>query len=103
MDHGTGGNVLIPRSHARFGDDRCGDGGRYARALAMLHPAADFFALPPGDRVVGAARPLIAHLEPGDLLLWDSRASSCRVASSSPPAAARSGAASHRLAPPQPT
>ena len=69
----TGGNVMIPGSHTRFSsipDD-------YTDRLARIHPSIDHFRYPADDPQLAETPPVMAHLEAGDLLLWDSRTIHC--------------------------
>jgi hypothetical protein len=69
----TGGNVMIPGSHKRFAsipDD-------YTDRLARIHSSIDHFRYPADDPQLAETPPIMAHLEAGDLLLWDSRTIHC--------------------------
>ncbi len=70
----TGSTVLLPRSHLEF--PRLAE--RYADSPRM-RSGEDFISLGADDPLIDAAAPppLCAHLEPGDLLLWDSRTVHC--------------------------
>jgi len=83
----TGGNVLIPDSHK----DHSHIPAKYPQRLAKMEremgPGVDHFRYPPGDALL--ENPVMCHLEPGDLLLWDSRTihcSACARQGESPPA-----------------
>ena len=83
--HATGGNVLLPGSHRRF--------GRLSRYAAELQDDDDFFRLPPDDPLLrdgggddggdggsgggSGSGGIICLLQRGDLLLWDSRTAHC--------------------------
>ena len=75
MSASTGSNVLLPRSHLGFSRLAHGPDADSAR----LRGGEDFVSLSADDPLLapGAPRPLCAHLEPGDLLLWDSRTVHC--------------------------
>ena len=69
----TGGNVMIPGSHKRFADIP----QNYAQRLARIHPSIDHFRFPEDDPLLADSQPITAHMEPGDLMLWDSRTIHC--------------------------
>lgn len=69
----TGGNVLIPGSHKLFESIP----QRYTERLGKIHPAIDHFRFPADDPQLTETPPIMAHMEPGDLLLWDSRTIHC--------------------------
>ena len=62
-----GGNTLVPRSHHHFGRWR----REYSARVDELFAECDYFEIPPGDKCIGRA--IVPLVEPGDLLLWDSR------------------------------
>jgi len=72
MSPATGGNVLVPGSHADFE----GLARRYPDELAEVREDEDFFGVPEGDPLFGRAA-VMAHLAVGDLLIWDSRTLHC--------------------------
>ncbi|MGH1492735.1 MAG: phytanoyl-CoA dioxygenase family protein [Acidimicrobiales bacterium] len=69
----TGGNVLVPGSHRLFESIP----ERYSERLAKIHPAIDHFRFPADDPQLIETPPIMAHMEAGDLLLWDSRTIHC--------------------------
>ncbi len=79
---GTGGNVVVPGSHRRFPEIP----GAYEERLARIHPSIDHFRFPNDDPLLADTRPVQAHMEAGDLLLWDSRTIHCSSPGSGEPA-----------------
>ncbi len=69
----TGGNVVVPGSHHRFADIP----KDYEERLARIHPSIDHFRFPNDDPLLADTQPIIAHMQPGDLMLWDSRTIHC--------------------------
>ncbi len=69
----TGGNVLIPGSHRLFESIPA----RYPERLGRIDPSIDHFRFPSDDPQLADTPPIMAHMEPGDLLLWDSRTIHC--------------------------
>ncbi|MDG1876887.1 MAG: phytanoyl-CoA dioxygenase family protein [Acidimicrobiales bacterium] len=69
----TGGNVVVPGSHRFF--ESIPD--RYTDRLARIAPSIDHFRFPADDPQLESTPPIMPHLEPGDLLLWDSRTIHC--------------------------
>ena len=69
----TGGNVVVPGSHRRFA--RIPE--EYAERLDRIHPSIDHFRYPNDDPALSDTQPIQAHMEAGDLLLWDSRTIHC--------------------------
>ncbi len=69
----TGGNVMVPGSHRLFESIP----ERYEERLARIHPTIDHFRFPADDPQLADTPPIMAHLEAGDLLLWDSRTIHC--------------------------
>jgi len=69
----TGGNVVVPGSHRLFADIP----KRYPERLARLHPMIDHFRYPNDDPALAGTQPIQAHMEAGDLMLWDSRTIHC--------------------------
>ncbi len=69
----TGGNILIPGSHKWFADIP----DRYAERLGRLPEWLDHFRFPADDPRLHATPPIMAHLEAGDMMLWDSRTVHC--------------------------
>ena len=69
----TGGNVVVPGSHKRF--EHIPE--QYSERLARIHPSIDHFRFPNDDPQLADTQPIMAHMEPGDLMLWDSRTIHC--------------------------
>ena len=69
----TGGNVIVPGSHKRFADIPTD----YEERLSRIDPSIDHFRFPNDDPKLQDAKPIMPALEPGDLLLWDSRTIHC--------------------------
>lgn len=69
----TGGNVVVPGSHQRF----AAIPQDYEERLARIHPSIDHFRFPNDDPKLATAQPIQAHMEAGDMLLWDSRTIHC--------------------------
>lgn len=69
----VGGNILIPGSHLLH--DSIAD--RYPERLGRIHPSIDHFRYPSDDPLLAGTPPIMAHLDAGDLLLWDSRTIHC--------------------------
>ena len=69
----TGGNVVVPKSHRLFEEIP----NLYAERLARIHPSIDHFRFPNDDPQLAHTQPIMAHMEAGDLLLWDSRTIHC--------------------------
>ena len=86
----VGGNILIPGSHLLH--DSIAD--RYPERLGRIHPSIDHFRYPSDDPLLADTPPIMAHLDAGDLLLWDSRTIHC----SSPGTDPNSGGASMQRA-----
>ena len=68
-----GGNVVVPGSHRRFESIPTD----YDERLARIHPTIDHFRFPKDDPLLADTKPIMAHMEPGDLMLWDSRTIHC--------------------------
>jgi hypothetical protein len=73
MNADTGGNVVIPGSHRHF--ESIVD--RYSERVNRVPTSIDHFRFPNDDPLLGDPAPIMAHMEPGDLLLWDSRTIHC--------------------------
>jgi len=72
-DPAVGGNILIPGSHRWFHDIP----NRYPDRLARIDSTIDHFRFPADDPLLAETPPIMCHMEPGDLLLWDSRTVHC--------------------------
>lgn len=72
MDRSTGGNVLIPGSHI---DHFPKITTTYADRFAKLPKGIDHFRFPENDANLSHVQ--MSHMEPGDMLLWDSRVVHC--------------------------
>jgi hypothetical protein len=72
-DPAVGGNILIPGSHRWF--EHIPE--RYPDRLARIDAAIDHFRFPADDPQLATTPPIMCHMEPGDLLLWDSRTVHC--------------------------
>ena len=72
----SGGNVVVPGSHKRF--EAIPD--EYPDRLARIHPTIDHFRFPNDDPGLKDANPIMAAMQAGDLLLWDSRTIHCSAA-----------------------
>jgi len=77
----TGGNVVVPGSHKRF----AAIPQDYSERLARIHPSIDHFRFPKDDPALADTQPIQAHMEAGDLLLWDSRTIHCSSPGSDTP------------------
>jgi len=75
MDETTGGNVLIPKSHLDFPNLI----NKYPYKISIIPKDIDHFRYPPNDPLLinNNNKPIMCHLEVGDLLLWDSRTIHC--------------------------
>ncbi len=69
----TGGNVMIPRSHRRFVDIP----KQYGERLARIPSSIDHFRFPKDDPLLSDTLPIVALMEAGDLMIWDSRTIHC--------------------------
>ncbi len=69
----AGGNILIPGSHKWFADIP----DTYPDRLGRLPEWLDHFRFPADDPRLAATPPIMAHLEAGDMMLWDSRTVHC--------------------------
>ena len=69
----SGGNILIPGSHKWFAEIP----EQYAERLGRLPESLDHFRFPADDPRLLDTPPIMAHLEAGDLMLWDSRTVHC--------------------------
>eukprot|EP01046_Picozoa_sp_COSAG06_P068433 COSAG06_NODE_18195_length_899_cov_0.996250_1_plen_251_part_10 len=84
MSEATGGNAIIPGSHRDFEQLPA----KYEERIAKLPASLDHFRYPTRDPLLAATAnraPIVAHLEVGDLLLWDSRTIHCSAASEKAP------------------
>jgi len=77
----TGGNVVVPGSHKRFATIP----QDYTERLARIHPSIDHFRFPNDDPVLADSQPIQAHMDAGDMLLWDSRTVHCSSPGSDTP------------------
>lgn len=68
-----GGNIVVPGSHKWFADIP----ERYAERLGRLPERQDHFRFPTDDPLLQATPPVMAHMEAGDMMLWDSRTAHC--------------------------
>lgn len=71
MSSEIGGNVLVPGSHK----DHPNIPTKYGKRLERIGKEIDHFRYPSNDPLVSGS--VTVHLEPGDLLLWDSRTIHC--------------------------
>lgn len=69
----VGGNIVVPGSHKWFADIP----ERYAERLGRLPETQDHFRFPTDDPQLQATPPVMAHMEAGDMMLWDSRTVHC--------------------------
>jgi ectoine hydroxylase-related dioxygenase (phytanoyl-CoA dioxygenase family) len=69
----SGGNVMVPGSHRLF--ESIPD--RYTERLGRIDSSIDHFRFPADDPQLASTPPIMAHMEAGDLLLWDSRTIHC--------------------------
>lgn len=72
MDPSTGGNVLVPGSHI---DHFPAIPRTYADRFAKLPKGIDHFRFPVNDPHLNGVQ--MSHVEPGDMLIWDSRIVHC--------------------------
>jgi len=70
---GVGGNVVVPGSHKLFKDIPI----EYKERLDSLPLDIDHFRFPNDDPKLSSKKPIMCHMEPGDMLLWDSRTIHC--------------------------
>ena len=68
-----GGNVVIPGSHKFFKDLP----EEYRDRLSKLPLEIDHFRFPNDDPKLASNKAVMCHMEPGDMLLWDSRTIHC--------------------------
>jgi ectoine hydroxylase-related dioxygenase (phytanoyl-CoA dioxygenase family) len=68
-----GGNVIIPGSHKFFENLP----NEYEERLSRLPLDIDHFRFPNDDPKLSSSKAVMCHMEPGDLLLWDSRTIHC--------------------------
>ena len=68
-----GGNIVVPGSHKWFADIPV----RYRDRLARLPGSVDHFRFPADDPQLRDSPPIMAHMEAGDMMLWDSRTVHC--------------------------
>ena len=79
----AGGNILIPGSHKWF----TGIPDIYADRLGKLPKWLDHFRFPVDDPRLKETPPIMAHMEAGDMMLWDSRTVHCSSPGLEPTAA----------------
>ena len=68
-----GGNVMVPGSHKFFKNIP----QEYEERLAKLPLGVDHFRFPNDDPKLSSQKPIMCHMEVGDMLLWDSRTIHC--------------------------
>ncbi|MFK8024089.1 MAG: phytanoyl-CoA dioxygenase family protein [Ilumatobacter sp.] len=68
-----GGNIVVPGSHKWFADIP----ERYGERLGRLPVMQDHFRFPADDPLLQATPPVMAHMEAGDMMLWDARTAHC--------------------------
>ena len=68
-----GGNVVIPRSHKFFKNIP----NEYEERLSRLPLDVDHFRFPNDDPKLTSEKAVMCDMEPGDMLLWDSRTIHC--------------------------
>ena len=76
MSLASGGNVLIPKSHKDFPNII----KKYPERVSKIPEDIDHFRYPPDDPLLvdnSDEKPIMCHLEIGDMLLWDSRTIHC--------------------------
>ena len=69
----VGGNVMVPGSHKFFKNIP----QEYEERLARLPLGVDHFRFPNDDPKLSSQKPIMCHMEIGDMLLWDSRTIHC--------------------------
>ena len=67
------GNIVVPGSHKWFADIPA----RYGERLARIPEMQDHFRFPADDPQLQDTPPIMAHMEAGDMMLWDSRTVHC--------------------------
>ena len=70
---GIGGNIVVPGSHKWFANIN----ERYAERLASIPIDQDHFRFPTDDPQLRDTPPIMAHMEAGDMMLWDARTVHC--------------------------
>ena len=68
-----GGNVMVPGSHKFFKNIP----QEYEERLSKLPLGVDHFRFPNDDPKLSSQKPIMCHMEVGDMLLWDSRTIHC--------------------------
>lgn len=76
----VGGNIVVPRSHTWFAEIP----ERYEQRLARIPKFIDHFRFPADDPQLQDSPPIMCHMEPGDMMLWDSRTAHCSSPGSGP-------------------
>lgn len=71
MDESSGGLVLIPKSHLDFPNLIT----KYPNRISNIPLNTDYFKYPQNDPLLinNKNKPIMCHLEVGDMLLWDAR------------------------------
>lgn len=78
VTEGTGGNVLVAHSHEHFPDHYINDTSYFYKERMTEVGTDDWLEVDANDDVVLQARHVISCLlQPGDVLLWDSRTVHC--------------------------
>lgn len=81
-----GGNIVVPGSHKWFADIPT----RYTDRLAAIPEDQDHFRFPTDDPQLKESPPIMAHMEAGDMMLWDSRTVHCSSPGTGAPVTDRS-------------
>lgn len=81
-----GGNIVVPGSHEWFADIPT----RYTDRLAAIPEDQDHFRFPTDDPQLKESPPIMAHMEAGDMMLWDSRTVHCSSPGAGAPVTDRS-------------
>jgi len=68
-----GGTITVPGSHKWFAEIP----ERYTERLARIPEMQDHFRFPLDDPQLKGTPPIMAHMEAGDMMLWDSRTVHC--------------------------
>jgi len=81
-----GGNIVVPGSHKWFADIPT----RYTDRLAAIPEDQDHFRFPTDDPQLKDSPPIMAHMEAGDMMLWDARTVHCSSPGTGAPVTDRS-------------